>query len=86
MNPHHSHHPCLQLTVGRKGHVDIVCNGKTVSRLHCELLYHDNRWYIMDLDVTDQSQLNEPIDLIIILFCLMTEPEWDLCQPEEDST
>ena len=43
----------IQLTIGRKagGVVDIVCNGKTVSREHCVLKYVDNCWSIEDLKV-----------------------------------
>ena len=43
----------IQLTVGRRvgNGVDIVCDGKTVSRKHCELRAVDNQLEIRDLGV-----------------------------------
>ncbi|KAK4022260.1 hypothetical protein OUZ56_007739 [Daphnia magna] len=50
-----------KLTIGRKagGAVDIVCNGKTVSREHCVLKYVDNCWTIEDLKSLNGVYLNK---------------------------
>ncbi|XP_046652197.1 uncharacterized protein LOC124343119 isoform X5 [Daphnia pulicaria] len=52
--------PREKLTIGRKagGVVDIVCNGKTVSREHCVLKYVDNCWSIEDLKSMNGVFLN----------------------------
>ncbi|KAI9555294.1 hypothetical protein GHT06_017809 [Daphnia sinensis] len=49
-----------KLTIGRKagGAVDIVCNGKTVSREHCVLKFIDNYWTIEDLKSLNGVYLN----------------------------
>ncbi|XP_057368636.1 uncharacterized protein LOC130689698 isoform X2 [Daphnia carinata] len=50
-----------KLTIGRKagGAVDIVCNGKTVSREHCVLRYVNNCWTIEDLKSLNGVYLNK---------------------------
>ena len=42
----------FQLTIGRKldGN-DMACPGQAVSKIHCELEYNDDQWFVKDLQV-----------------------------------
>ncbi len=35
-----------------------LSNPKVISRLHCQLIFKDNKWYIRDLDSTNNTFLN----------------------------
>lgn len=40
----------MKLTIGRQnGKNDIICSGNTVSKVHCELNFNDDIWFVKDL-------------------------------------
>jgi len=74
------------LIIGRKPgeDIDIVCDGKTVSRKHCALSFNEDHWEIEDMGVRINFHLY-PFGLTYFTCLnLYIEYEWDFSQHKED--